>query len=114
MRWLLVMIGLLGSSGAALAQAQPALPTWDMRAHCERQNRVLATESAFMLRACLDQEERAEAMVRRGWDGLPAPIRRTCLSQQQTLRMSSYFLLNACIEQEQGATRDLERRGPRG
>lgn len=104
-------IGLPLVAPTALAQpAAPAVPAWDMRAHCEMANRVMATESAFILRACIDQEERAATLIRRDWDGLPGPIRRTCLEQQRALRMSSYFILNACIEQEKGATRDLQRR----
>ena len=102
-------VGLL--AGPAMAQqGGPALPAWSMRAQCEQQMRILATESAFMLRSCLDQEERSRAMVERHWDSLPAPVRRTCLGQQQALRMASYFMLNACVEQELGALRDLDRR----
>jgi hypothetical protein len=108
-----IMATTLLAAPAMAQQAGPALPAWNIRGHCEQQMRVLASESAFLLRSCLDQEERSEAMVRRGWDTLAPAIRRTCLAQQQALRMSSYFLLNACVEQEAGATRDLERRPPR-
>jgi hypothetical protein len=55
---------LISMCGAALAQpSQPAMPNWDPRAYCERSQRMIAMESATMLRACIDQEERAEAMV---------------------------------------------------
>ncbi len=90
--------------------AEPALPDWDMRAHCERQNRILQTESAVLLRACLDQEERAANGLRRDWDATPAAARRTCLRQQQVLNMTSYFMLNACVQMERDATRDIQRR----
>ena len=103
------LLVLLPTLAAAQPRPTPPLPAWDMRAHCERQNRILATESAW-----LDQEERAESLVRSQWDALPGAVLRTCLSQQQALRMASYFMLNACMEMEAGATRTLQQRAPRG
>jgi hypothetical protein len=97
-------------STAHAQSAEPALPDWDTRAHCERQNRILQTESAVLLRSCLDQEERAANGLRREWDASPPAARRTCLRQQQILNMASYFILNSCIQMENGATRDLQRR----
>lgn len=108
-----IVCGSLAISGAAVAQANPQLPQWDAKAHCDRQNRIIATESAFLLRACLQQEDNAEAMLRPGWDALSAASRRTCLAQQQTLRMTSYFLLNACVEMERGAETYIQQRPPR-
>lgn len=95
---------------AAPAPVMPLLPGWDMMAHCEHSNRVLATESAFMLRACVQQEERAYEILRRDWGGLSGPIRRTCMQQSDVMRITSYFLLNACVQQELRATQDLQRR----
>lgn len=91
-------------------QAAPALPEWDGREYCERSMRTLAVESAFMLRACLDQEDRSLNMVRETWALMPAASLRGCVRNMETLRMTSYFMLNACVEQERGALRDLERR----
>lgn len=90
--------------------AAPALPEWDKQAHCERQNRIMATESAFMLNACLRQEDSAQALLARSWEGWTPAAKRTCLQQQQIMRMTSYFMLNACMEQEAGAGREMERR----
>lgn len=95
---------------AASHPAMPTLPGWDVMAYCEHQNRVLATESAFMLRACVQQEERAYDILRRDWNTLAAPIRRTCIQQSDVLRLTSYFMLNACVQQELRATQDLQRR----
>lgn len=97
----------------ALAQTSPPLPSWDAMAHCERQNRIMASESAFLLNACLQQEDRALGMLRQSWDAVPAGSRRTCLHQQEVMRMATYFLLNACVEMERGAVRELERRPTR-
>lgn len=94
----------------AHAQTEPALPDWDGRAHCERQNRMMATESAVILRMCLTNEDNALKILRRQWETTAPAARRTCLRQQETLRMASYFLLNMCVEMENGATRDIERR----
>lgn len=91
-------------------QTPPTLPEWDRRDYCERSMRTMAVESAFMLRACLDQEERAFNMVRESWAAMPAASLRGCVRNMETLRANSYFLLNACVEQERGALRDLERR----
>jgi|GEM_PF-6984053 len=95
---------------AASAQEGPAFPEWDMRAHCDRQNRILATESAVLLRACVDQERRSATLLRRDWPGAAPAARRTCLGQQEALRMNSYAMLNACVQMERDATRDLQRR----
>lgn len=108
-----LMVAALFVHGEAAAQASPEFPGWDPQAHCERQNRILATESAFMLRACLQQEDSAEAILRRSWEALTPPIKRTCLAQQRTLRMTSYFMLNACVEMERGAERDIQQRPAR-
>jgi hypothetical protein len=97
----------------AQAQTSPPLPNWDAIAHCERQNRIMATESAFLLNACLQQEDRALGILRQSWDAVPAGSRRTCLHQQEVMRMATYFLLNACVELERGALRDIERRAGR-
>lgn len=94
----------------AHAQENPALPEWDARAHCERQQRIIASESAVMLRMCLDNEDNALKILRRQWDQATPAARRTCLRQQQNLRTASYFMLNICVEMEAGATRDLQRR----
>jgi hypothetical protein len=94
----------------AHAQESPALPDWDARAHCERQQRIIASESAVMLRMCLDNEDNALKILRQQWDQATPAARRTCLRQQQTLRTASYFMLNMCVEMEAGATRDLQRR----
>lgn len=94
-------------------QAPPALPDWDKQAHCERQNRIMAIESAFMLNACLRQEDTAQNFLTRAWEAATPAAKRTCLHQQQVMRMTSYFMLNACIEQEAGAAREIERRPPR-
>lgn len=110
MRILAVVAALLCPPVAANAQAAPAFPEWDARAHCDRQNRILAIESAVMLRACIDQEERAATMLRRDWESATPASRRTCLSQQEMMRMTSYNLLNACVQMERDATRDLQRR----
>jgi hypothetical protein len=95
---------------SAAPPVAPTLPGWDMMAHCEHQNRVLASESAFMLRACIQQEERAYEILLRDWNDLAAPIRRTCIQQSGVLRLTSYFMLNACVQQEVRATQDLQRR----
>jgi hypothetical protein len=106
-----LMISTTHAQNAQPAQnAAPALPQWDSRAHCERQNRIMATESAMILRNCLDGEERAVNILRRDWDAAPAAARRTCLRQQQTMRSNSYFMLNSCIQMESEATRDIQRR----
>lgn len=94
----------------AHAQTEPALPDWDSRAHCERHSRMLATESAVVLRMCLDNEDNAVKILRNQWESSAPAARRTCLRQQQTLRMASYFMLNMCVEMENGATRDIQRR----
>jgi hypothetical protein len=105
---------LISMCGAALAQpSQPAMPNWDPRAYCERSQRMIAMESATMLRACIDQEERAEAMLKRTWDVTPAPARRHCVRQQEMARFTSYTMLNACIEMERTSIEDLQRRPPR-
>lgn len=113
MRIAFLCLALLLATPAAAQQRQqalPDLPRWDMRAHCEQSNRILATESAFMLNACIRQEESAFSMISRDWPDLSGPIRRTCLEQQRVLRMTSYFMLNACVQQELGATRELQQR----
>lgn len=94
----------------AAAQAAPAFPEWNIRTHCERQQRVLNMESASLLLACIRQEEGAADAVRQDWAEAPAAVRRHCLRQQQVLRISSYALLNACFDQEAAALRELERR----
>lgn len=94
----------------AHAQDAPAMPEFDPRAHCERQQRIIASESAVMLRMCLDNEDNALKILRQQWDQATPAARRTCLRQQQTLRTASYFMLNMCVEMEAGATRDLQRR----
>lgn len=94
----------------AHAQAPAPMPQFDPRAHCERQNRIMATESAVMLRMCIDNEERALNILRTDWDNAPPAARRTCLRQQQMTRSTSYFMLNSCIQMEADATRDLQRR----
>ena len=94
----------------AHAQDAPAMPEFDPRAHCERQNRIMATESAVMLRMCIDNEQRALNILRKDWDSAPPAARRTCLRQQQMTRSTSYFMLNSCIQMEADATRDLQRR----
>ena len=47
------------------AQNEPALPTFNAREHCERQNRMIGSESAVMLRSCMDAEARALNILRR-------------------------------------------------
>lgn len=94
----------------AAPQAAPAFPEWDIRAHCERQQRVLAMESASLLLACIRQEEGAVRTLRQDWEDAPAPVRRHCIRQQQVLSMTSYSLLNACFNQEANALRELQRR----
>jgi hypothetical protein len=94
----------------AHAQTEPALPTFNAREHCERQNRMMASESAVMLRMCMDNEQRAVNLLRREWDAAPPAARRTCLRQQEMLRSTSYFSLNMCLQAESTATRDLQRR----
>ena len=107
-----VLFGFLAALNISNAAAQdvPPLPDWDSRAHCERQQRIIASESAVMLRMCLDNEDNALKILRQQWDQAPPAARRTCLRQQQTLRTASYFMLNMCVEMEAGATRDLQRR----
>lgn len=95
---------------AAQAQTEPAFPQWDARAQCDLQNRIMATESAVLLRSCVDGETRAATMLRRDWESATPASRRTCLSQQELMRMTSYTMLNACIQMERNATRDLQRR----
>lgn len=94
----------------AHAQTEPALPVFNARENCERQNRIMASESAVMLRMCMDNEERAVNLLRREWDAAPPAARRTCLRQQEMLRSTSYFSLNMCLQAESTATRDLQRR----
>lgn len=111
----LVLTALPALSQQPQRQAQtstevPAWPEWDRRAHCERSNRMMATESAAILRLCLDQEDRAAALLQRSWDAAPAAAKRTCINQQRAMRMSSYSLLNLCMEMEADATRDLQQR----
>ena len=106
-----LMLSTTHAQNATPAQnAAPALPQWDSRAHCERQQRIIASESAVMLRMCLDNEDNALKILRQQWDQVTPAARRTCLRQQQTLRTASYFMLNMCVEMEAGATRDLQRR----
>ncbi len=107
-----VLFGFLAALNISNAAAQdaPPLPDWDARAHCERQQRIIASESAVMLRMCLDSEDNAVKILRNQWENSEPAARRTCLRQQQTLRMASYFMLNMCVEMENGATRDLQRR----
>ena len=107
---MLASIVVLFAANAALAQEGPAFPEWDMRAQCDRQNRILAPERAVMLRTCIDQEGRAATMLRRDWASATPASRRTCLSQQELMRMTSYSMLNACVQAERDATRDRQRR----
>jgi hypothetical protein len=95
---------------AAGAQEAPPFPNWPPRDECERQLRVLRSESAVILRGCLDHEDRAAAELRAGWDAMPARVRRECLRQQGVLRMASYVILKGCTENELAALRDIERR----
>jgi hypothetical protein len=71
---------------------------------------MMASESAVMLRMCMDNEQRAVNLLRREWDAAPPAARRTCLRQQEMLRSTSYFSLNMCLQAESTATRDLQRR----
>jgi hypothetical protein len=94
----------------AHAQTEPALPEWNAREHCERQNRMIGSESAVMLRSCMDAEARALTILRRDWENATPGSRRTCIRQGETIRSLSYFMLNSCIQMERDATRDLQRR----
>lgn len=94
----------------AAPQGAPEFPDWSGREHCERQMRVMAMESAALLNACLDQEDRSMRQLRQTWQTTPAGPLRHCVRMMETARMRSYMMLNACVEQERNALQDLERR----
>lgn len=102
------------ASAPALAQQQPPaappFPAWDMRAHCERQQRVMNMESATMMNFCLDRQEAARDDLAPNWDGIPAQARRHCIQQQRTMTMQDYSMLAFCIEREVAALQRLQRR----
>lgn len=109
MRRLVLAVAVMAPIGAA-AQDLPPFPAWTARDECERQLRVLRSESAVILRGCLDNEDRAAAELRAGWDAMPGRVRRECMRQQGVLRMTSYVFLKGCTENELAALRDIERR----
>jgi hypothetical protein len=119
MRFLLVLILLAtpafgqNARPPAAPSTLPELPDWDGREHCERTMRMLLNESALLLNACVQQEDRARNMLRATWPTMPAGSLRSCVSNLEAARMRSYFMLHSCVEQERNAIRDLERRPPR-
>jgi hypothetical protein len=60
MRHLVIALGVMAPIGA-LAQDLPPFPAWAPRDECERQLRVIRSESAVILRGCLDNEDSAGA-----------------------------------------------------
>jgi len=90
--------------------AAPPFPSWDIRAHCERQQRVMNMESATMMNVFLDRQEAARDDLAPNWDAIPAQVRRHCIQQQRTIAMQDYGMLAFCAEREVAALQRLQRR----
>jgi len=86
--------------------ADEALPNYDPVAYCKRVSDMIG-KSAWMTKACLDQEQSAYDELKPVWAGLPDPMKQTC-QRQASMIGRSYWYLKACVDQESTATKQLE------
>lgn len=94
------------ASSSSLHAAEPTLPHFDPAAYCKRVSEMVG-QSAWMTKACLDQEQAAYDDLKPIWAGLPDPMKQTC-QRQATIIGRSYWFLKACVDQERTASKQLE------
>lgn len=98
------LFALMIGSGPAFAQSMPEI---DPVAMCKRMVSTVG-QSAWLMKACLDQEQQAYDLLKLRWESIDPKARAVCIRQVRTISQG-YWLLQACIEQETDAQQAVDK-----
>lgn len=85
----------------APAMAETAIPDLDAIALCKR-NAAAIDQGAFVVKACLEQEQESYNALKARWSALDEQTRLVCIQNAAAIDQG-YYLIRACVEQEQEA-----------